>query len=57
MHGFGWEGWNSNVPLDPNIGTRCKVMLHKGLKTLDFTLFRYRIERVLSCENITKKGH
>jgi hypothetical protein len=39
------------------IGTRCKVMLRQSLKTLDFTLFRYRIERVLSCENITKKGH
>ncbi|WP_052754579.1 hypothetical protein [Calothrix sp. 336/3] len=29
-------------------------MLRKSLKTLDFTFFRYRIERVLSCENITE---
>jgi hypothetical protein len=56
---MGYDVWRQ-VGVQPGyaqIGTRCKVMLRKCLKTIDFTLFRYRIERILSCENITKKGH
>lgn len=34
------------------IGTRCKVMLRRCLQMLDFTLFQYQIECVISCENI-----
>ncbi|MBD2681537.1 MULTISPECIES: hypothetical protein [Nostoc] len=51
---------NQGIGVQPGyaqIGTCCKVMLRRCLKTLDLTLFRYRIEGILSCEDIPEKGH
>jgi hypothetical protein len=40
MHGFGWEGWNSNVPLDP---IKPALRVWKRLLWLDFKDFRWQI--------------
>jgi hypothetical protein len=55
-HGFGREGWNSNVPLDPLNGTQCKVLCEQCSKPLIFRSLL--IVLILSkLESSTKNNH